>query len=176
MRDTHHPARLRAERAEVRNPILALPAVKALQALDPDVRALLVALLRDLQRDARSRAQQCWDKRKPPMAAYWAAAGVYAGHLARALRPRSGRRALPLQMVLCQPGYADEVAATWADASRRYCRRRDRSGLGASGFPDGAILLDGIPIGRVSYNGRIWPNAAWGPDMMPIYDNRPPID
>ncbi|PJG49643.1 hypothetical protein CAF53_02570 [Sphingobium sp. LB126] len=155
---------------------MALPAFKALQTLDPDVRALLAALLLDLQRDARARAKQCWDKHKPPMAAYWAAAGVIAGHLARVLRPRSSRRATRLRMVLRQPGFADEVAVDWADASRRYCRRRDRSGLGANGFPDGAILLADIPIGRVSYNGRIWPKATWVPDMTPIYDNRPPMD
>lgn len=43
----------RSNRAEVRNPVLALPSVRALQALDPDLRALLVNLLKDLRSDAR---------------------------------------------------------------------------------------------------------------------------
>jgi len=163
----------RSTRAEVRNPILALPAFKALQSLDPDVRALLDALLCDLQRDARARAQHSWEKRKPPVAAYWAAAAVYAGHIAKALRPRVWKRGHPLAMAIRQPGYAELVATDWADASRRYCRRRDHSGLGASAFPDGTVLIDGIAIARIGYNGRIWPLGHWSPDMAPIYDNRP---
>jgi len=162
----------RSTRAEVRNPILALPAFKALQALEPEVLALLVALLCDLQRDARARAQHSWDKRKPPVAAYWAAAAVYAGHIAKALRPRASKRGRPLGLAVRQTGYAEIIAADWADASRRYCRRRDRSGLGASAFPDGTVLIDGVAIARISYNGRIWPLASRAADMEPIYDNR----
>ncbi len=165
-------ARARSARAEIRNPIFALPSFKALKALDPEVRALLVALLCDMQRDARRRAHRSWDTHKPPLAAYWAAVGVYAGHVAKALRPRSAKRKGVLRLVLCQPGYPDQAADDWADASVRYCRRRDRSGLGASGFPEGAILLDAIPVARVSYNGRIWPLAPWSPGQEPIYDNR----
>ena len=163
----------RSNRAEVRNPILTLPAVKALQSLDPEVRALLTALLCDLQRDARIRAQQSWDKHKPPVAAYWAAAGVYAGHLAKALRPQTSRRRQPLLMTVRQPGYPDIPVTDWADASRRYSRRRDTSGLGASAFPEGVLLLDETAIARISYNGRIWPLTHWTPGVEPIFDNRP---
>lgn len=76
---------LRSNRAEVRNPVLALPSIRRLQSLDPEARAALRALLLDLRADARDRADKCWRTRKPPLAAYWAAVSVYAGHVARAL-------------------------------------------------------------------------------------------
>lgn len=73
-------------RAERANPILQLPAMHRLRDLDPEVQAALRDLLLDLQRDARLRAKASWEARKPPMAAYWAAVGVYAGHVSRVLR------------------------------------------------------------------------------------------
>ncbi len=82
----------RSSRPEIRNPILALPAIIRLRALDPEVRLVLQELLLDLQHDARQRADASWRRRKPPVAAYWAACGVYAGHIARALGPGPGRR------------------------------------------------------------------------------------
>jgi hypothetical protein len=69
-----------------RNPLVALPAVEALRRLDPSVRTVLRSLLLDLRSDARQRAEKSWRTRKAPMAAYWAAVAVYAGHLARLLR------------------------------------------------------------------------------------------
>lgn len=82
----------RSNRAEVRNPILGLPSVAYLRALDPAARHALQAVLLDIQRDARQRAEKSWLSRKPPVAAYWAACGVYAGHIARAIGPGPGRR------------------------------------------------------------------------------------
>jgi hypothetical protein len=70
----------------VRNPILALPGTARLLQLDPDTRALLRAMLIDLAADARMRAEESWRRHKAPMAAYWKAVSVYAGHLARVLR------------------------------------------------------------------------------------------
>lgn len=75
----------RSSRADVRNPVLALPGVAALRALDPSTRAIIAAALREIQTDARERADKCWKTHKAPMALYWKAVGVYAGHLARAL-------------------------------------------------------------------------------------------
>ncbi len=49
--------------------------------------ALRDALL-DLRTDALDRAQASWARHKAPMALYWKVVGVYAGHLARALRPQ----------------------------------------------------------------------------------------
>jgi len=82
----------RSAKAEVRNPILALPSVGRLRALSPEARLALQAVLLDIQSDARLRAEHSWRSRKPPVAAYWAACGVYAGHIARAIGPGPGRR------------------------------------------------------------------------------------
>jgi len=56
------------------------------QALPPSARHALRAALLDLRKDALHRAQLQWRRHKAPMACYWKAVGVYAGHLARALR------------------------------------------------------------------------------------------
>lgn len=72
--------------AERRNPLLVLPSVRALHGLDDATRELLAGLLFELRADALRRADLSWRTRKPPMAAYWAAVAVYAGHLARCLR------------------------------------------------------------------------------------------
>ncbi|BAV66651.1 MULTISPECIES: hypothetical protein [Sphingomonadaceae] len=77
----------RSSRAEVRNPVLALPAVARLRALSPEARLALLSVLLDIQSEARLRAERSWQSRKPPVAAYWAACGVYAGHIARAIGP-----------------------------------------------------------------------------------------
>ena len=57
-----------------------------LQSLPPDVRAQLCRVLLQLRREARVNAETSWRRHKAPMAAYWKAVSVYAGHLARALR------------------------------------------------------------------------------------------
>lgn len=75
----------RATRREVRNPVLALPSVQALLALPPEQRAVMRALLKDMALDCRARADKCWRTHKAPMAAYWKAASVYAGHISRVL-------------------------------------------------------------------------------------------
>ncbi len=75
----------RSLRREVRNPVLGLPAVAALQRLDPRTQAALAALLADLATDARARAQVSWAQNKGVMAAYWKAVGAYATHIRRAL-------------------------------------------------------------------------------------------
>jgi hypothetical protein len=86
MRRDASPAATRARRADVRNPILALPSATRLAALHPSVRIELRTLLLDLRRDAQARADDCWRRHKAPMAAYWKAVAVYAGHIARVLR------------------------------------------------------------------------------------------
>lgn len=77
----------RSARADVRNPILALPAARAaLAALDPAQAEALAVVLMAIRSDAADRAEQSWRKHKAPMAAYWKAASVYCGHVARAAR------------------------------------------------------------------------------------------
>jgi hypothetical protein len=80
------PDMSRASRADVRNPILALPAAAKLACLSPDVRHELGGLLLDLRTDAQTRADDCWRRHKAPMAVYWKGVAVYAGHIARVLR------------------------------------------------------------------------------------------
>lgn len=76
----------RSNRAGVRNPILTLPSYRRLACLQPDQREDLRALLLELRADAQIRADECWRRHKAPMAAYWKAVAVYAGHIARVLR------------------------------------------------------------------------------------------
>ena len=86
MRSDASRAASRASRADVRNPILALPAAARLANLSPSLRTELRALLLDLRGEAQIRAEDCWRRHKAPMAAYWKAVAVYAGHIARVLR------------------------------------------------------------------------------------------
>lgn len=76
----------RGLRPTVRNPVLALPAVQKIKRLPTGQRKMLAELLMDIRRDALERANRCWAKHKAPMACYWKAVGVYAGHMARAIR------------------------------------------------------------------------------------------
>ncbi len=161
----------RSNRAEVRNPVLALPALRALRALDPDSKALMAVLLLDLRRDAGSRSKRSWARRKAFTAAYWSVVSIYAGHIFRALHPGSARRKPPV-MIVRQTGYPDLEADDWANASRLYSERREESGLGASAFPEAILLLGDVPVGRISYNGRIWPRGEWHADTTPIFDIR----
>jgi len=76
----------RSKRRDVRNPLLSLPGVQALLALPQEQREALRTLLKDIALDARSRAEKCWRTHKAPMAVYWKAISVHAGHIAKALR------------------------------------------------------------------------------------------
>ncbi len=162
----------RSNRAEVRNPVLGLPSARLLRSMPGETRLLLAVLLPDLSRDSRGRANASWDSRKAFVAAYWATVAVYAGHVARALLPPGHRRSLRKPFRVVQPGYPDLTASNWAEASRLYCERRDEEGLGASRFREGVVLICDLPVGRISYNGRIWAPGEWKADDPPLYDNR----
>ncbi len=84
----------RSASAEVRNPLLALPAVAAIRALPLECRAPLAELLRQVAADADAKAEAAWRKRKGPMAAYWRATSTYAKHTARAVVSPTERRAM----------------------------------------------------------------------------------
>lgn len=75
----------RSTRAEVRNPVLALPASGRLAELQPEARDALRLLLLDLKADAAERAEKSWRTHKAPMALYWKCVSVYSGHIARAI-------------------------------------------------------------------------------------------
>lgn len=76
----------RSSLAVTRNPLLALPSAQAMRALPPEARAAMRAVLLELKADSTARAQKCWVTHKAPMAAYWKAVSVYAGHTARLLK------------------------------------------------------------------------------------------
>ncbi|WP_081080725.1 hypothetical protein [Burkholderia cepacia] len=67
------------------NPLLRLPAARALAALQPESRRALSTVLRALRDQANVEAEIAWKRRKGPMAAYWRAVATYARHLAHAL-------------------------------------------------------------------------------------------
>jgi hypothetical protein len=87
MTKTTTPAR--SNRPEVRNPLLSLESVRALQDLEDHPRAALAALLSELSVEARDKAETCWRMNKGPMAAYWKAVSVYAKHTARAIKRKA---------------------------------------------------------------------------------------
>ncbi|WP_231736705.1 hypothetical protein [Sphingobium sp. CCH11-B1] len=166
----------RSSRAEVRNPVLGLPAARLILAMPADIRALLAVLLLDLAADSRCRARSSWDSRKAFVAAYWATVAVYAGHIARIIGGAGRRAASRKPFRVIQRGFPELAAANWAEASGLYCERRDRSGLRATMFPEALLLIAETPVGRISYNGRIWLPGEWEPGAEPLFDNRLPGD
>lgn len=68
------------------NPLLKLPAGKALLAMPEADRQRIEAVMRDLRDQANHEAEKAWKRRKGPMAAYWRAVATYARHVAHALR------------------------------------------------------------------------------------------
>lgn len=81
----------RSVSAEVRNPLLKLKAATKLKSLSPEVRAALRAVLMELRAEAHAKAEASWKARKGPMAVYFRAVAVYAGHIARLLRDEKPR-------------------------------------------------------------------------------------
>lgn len=73
------------------NPLLDLPAGRALLALPAEQRAPLKAVLRELREQANEEAERSWKRRKAPMAAYWRAVSTYARHTAHALSEAAQR-------------------------------------------------------------------------------------
>lgn len=67
------------------NPLLKLPAGRALLALPADQRAAIESVMRELRDQANTEAENAWKRRKGPMAAYWRAVSTYARHVAHAL-------------------------------------------------------------------------------------------
>lgn len=79
--------RPRSSRADVRNPLLAIPEVKAQwDALPLEAKAALVSMLNAMSKTFRARGEAAWRKHKPPVAAYWKASAVNCRHLALAGR------------------------------------------------------------------------------------------
>jgi hypothetical protein len=81
----------RSAKAEVRNPVLALPSARRILDLPPEQRRPLGVLLRELATDAATRAQKSLRQNKPWMFVYWRVVSIYAKHLARAIDPAEAR-------------------------------------------------------------------------------------
>lgn len=80
------------------NPLLNLPAGRALLRLAAPERMALAAVLRELRAQANDEAETAWRRRKAPMAAYWRAVATYARHTAHALTsPERARTATRLR-------------------------------------------------------------------------------
>ncbi|WP_245001983.1 hypothetical protein [Cupriavidus pinatubonensis] len=67
------------------NPLLRLPAARALLGLSGLQRRAVAKVCRGLREEANAEAELAWKRRKGPMAAYWRAVSTYARHLAHAL-------------------------------------------------------------------------------------------
>lgn len=66
------------------------------------------------------------------------------------------------------------VAETLADLSAQFCLLRDSKGWTVRDVAKMPALRiwggwPNRPMGRMSYNGRVWPDAEWQPGMSPIY-------
>ena len=79
----------RSQKPDVRNPLLALASAKALQDLPAEAKQALRVLLLAFAKMLQAKAEKCWRGHKAPMAAYWKACRVYAGHTSRLLREPS---------------------------------------------------------------------------------------
>lgn len=74
---------MRSSRADVRNPLLAVPGVdEALARLSPEARDGIREIAQLCSAAWRAKGEECWRRHKPPMAAYWKAWAVNARHLA----------------------------------------------------------------------------------------------
>lgn len=67
------------------NPLLELPAGRALMALPAEDRKRIEAVMRELRAEAHVQAEIAHRRRKGPMYAYWRAVSTYARHTAHAL-------------------------------------------------------------------------------------------
>lgn len=76
------------------NPLLNLPAGRALLGLPEEDRRRIEAVMRELRDQANDEAEKAWRRRKGPMAAYWRAVATYARHTAHALRKGSTQQQL----------------------------------------------------------------------------------
>lgn len=78
----------------------------------------------------------------------------------------------PAKIMFLQIGRKRYQVDSFKQASEMFCVARDKSGNGASRTPSPLIVDEnGVAIGYVSYNGRVWLGApqAWVPGAMPVY-------
>ncbi len=73
------------------NPLLMLPAGRALLELPTADRLRIAKVMRELRVQANSEAETSWGRRKGFAAAYWRAVSTYARHVAHALTRKPER-------------------------------------------------------------------------------------
>ena len=73
------------------NPLLRLPAGRALLELPTADRLRIAKVMRELRVQANSEAEKSWGRRKGFAAAYWRAVSTYARHVAHALTRKPER-------------------------------------------------------------------------------------
>lgn len=96
----------RSLRTDVRNPLLRLASAQKIASLPPETREALREILGEIASDSRAKAEQCWKRHKAPMAAYWKAVSVYAGHA------RKLTRAAQQEKCKCGCNYPDHWKGT----------------------------------------------------------------
>jgi hypothetical protein len=73
-------------------------------------------------------------------------------------------------LVLTIPGIFAFSVESLEEASRVYGRTRQRLGLGSRDMAEGRVSECGVPVARISYNGRIWPPGEWVEGMKPLQE------
>lgn len=68
-------------------------------------------------------------------------------------------------------GCKSYTVATIEEASRLYGELRDKSGKGASKWPEGKIETEDGTVYRVSYNGRVWTNEERWQDRTVVCES-----
>lgn len=58
----------------------------------------------------------------------------------------------------------------FAAASAVYREWIERNDLGSGNVADGIISVGGQRVGRVSYNGKVWPAEEWSRNQKPIFN------
>jgi hypothetical protein len=56
-----------------------------------------------------------------------------------------------------------------ATISHLWATFRDVEGIDASAMSGGNVLDGKRFVGKMSYNGRVWPNRTWSPGDKPIF-------
>lgn len=140
----------------LRNPVLALPAVERLLTLPPALRNHLYDLLMQLRADAQERADKSWARHKGPMAAYWKAVAVYAGHIARAIRPPKTERKRQIE-----PVDPERVAGAYEVPNQHEYRYRDTAFSPTVEFVAVRVCaVCGWPEGEHRARGRLCPEQT----------------
>lgn len=115
------------------NPLLELPAGRALLTLPDSDRLRIAAVMRDLREHANVEAETAWRRRKGPVAAYWRSVATYARHVGHACRRGAeGNLSGTVHVVKSDPLGFEDVRA-----GRKTCELR----IDDRGYAPGDVLV-----------------------------------